>query len=288
MTTPLWLDSPMTTTPQPPLRTLYLDGGQGLRVLQDGPALRVRQRNVCDRLYPLTRLAQVVVSGPVEWSTPALLACADMSVPVAFLSAAGELRGRISGPLAADPLLDLNLALESFLDQHDGLTRYHAWFAAKAQQARLGFVRAAGWGALRTEPQTVRKLIEQRARLYTRASQLRRFDRQVYGLLRMWAGKLLRDSKLDTERPGLVVHQLDICRDFTHILIWTIQREKLAYLKQLRKLALRRGGTLAELDWFRAVQFFERIQNRITEGFDKTLLKFHVYLLESVRHHAST
>ena len=276
----------MMTTPQPPLRTLYLDGSRGLRVWQDGPALRVRQRNVCDRLYPLTRLAQVVVSGPVEWSTPALLACAEMSVPVAFLSASGELRGRISGPLAADPLLNLNLALASFLDQYDGLSRYNTWFTAKAQQARHGFLRAAGWRTLRTDLQTVRKLIEQRARLYTRAAQLRRFDRQVYGLLQVRTEKLLRDSRLDTEHTGLAIHQLNISRDFTHILIWMIQQEKLAYLKQLRKLALRKDGALAELDWFRAVQFFERFQNQITEGFDKTLLKFHVYLLESVRHHA--
>ena len=276
----------MKTAPTP-LRTLYLDGGPGLRVMQDGPALRVRGVNAADRLYPLRRLSQVIVHGPVEWSTPALLACAETAVSVVFLAADGALRGCLSGPPAAnDPLVDLNLALESFLDREDGLSRYHVWFSAKAQQARLGFLRAARWTTLHTDPQTVRKLIEQRARLYARAGQLRRFDRQVYGLIRALIEKLLQDSRLDTAQPGLILLRIDIARDIANILVWTIQKEKLAYLKQLRKLALRRGDPLADLDWFRAVRFFEQNRKLVTESFDALLLKFHVFLLESVRRHA--
>lgn len=271
-----------------PLKTLYLDGARGLKVLQDGPALRVRERFSSDRLYPLSRLAQVVVRGTVDWSTNALLACAGQAVPVAFLSADGVLRGRVAGPIAPDPLLDLNLTLATFLDRGDGLPRYHAWFAAKSQQARLEFLRTTHWCTSRTDLQTVRKLIEQRARLYARAAQLRRFDRQIYGLLLAWIGKHLSDSRLDTDSPELTARNADIIRDFTHILIWTLQKEKLTYLKQLRKLSLRAGRCLADLDWFRAVQFFERNQNRLRESFDNTLMRFHVFLLEGVRHHVNS
>jgi hypothetical protein len=257
-----------------------------MRVLQDGPALRIRQRKSSDRLYPLRLLAQVVVKGPADWSTNALLACAEAAVPVIFLRADGSLRGRVLGTPANDPLLDLNLALETYLDQRDGPARYHTWFSAKSQQARLGFLRLTGWRNLPAESNTVRQLIEQRARLYVRAGELRRFDRHVYGLLLAYTGARFRDYRLEPDHPCLTVKEINITRDFTNILIWTVQREKLRYLKHLRKLALRRGKALGELDWHRTVQFIERNKKDITETFDKIIAKFHIFLLESIRHHA--
>jgi hypothetical protein len=270
---------------QQQLKTLYLDGHDYLRVLQDGPALRVRQRMASDRLYPLRLLAQVVVKGPADWSTNALLACAEATVPVIFLHADGSLRGRVLGIPAIDPLLDLNLALETFLDLPEGPARYHTWFSAKSQQARLEFLRLTGWRNLPSESNTVRQLIEQRARLYVRAGELRRFDRHVYGLLLAYTGVRLRDYRLDPDHPCLTVKEINIIRDFTNILIWTVQREKLRYLKHLRKLALRKGDALGRLDWSRAVRFFEQNKRNIAETFDKTIARFHIYLLESVRHH---
>lgn len=274
------------TTQQLRLRTLYLDGHGCLRVLRDGPALRIRQRDVCDRLYPLRHLLQVVVCGPVEWSTNALLACTEASVPVIFLRADGSLRGRVLGELAADPLLDLNLALETFLELPEGPVRYRAWFSAMSRQARLGFLRSTRWRNLPADSSTIRQLVEQRASIYVRASELRRFDKQVYGLLLAHTDELLRSYRFDSSRPVLAVKKVNIMDDFTNILIWTMQRQKLLYLKHLRKLALRKGESLACLDWSRAVQFLERNRKNITESFDKLIARFNVHLLENIRHHA--
>lgn len=63
----------MTST-LPDLKPLYLDGTQALTVHLDGPALKVTGSDRCPGRYPLRRLSRVIVSGRVEWDTPALVA----------------------------------------------------------------------------------------------------------------------------------------------------------------------------------------------------------------------
>lgn len=266
-------------------RTLYLDGCKYARVLLDGPALRVRQKHVSDRLYPLQRLVQVIVNGQVEWSTNALLACAEAHVPVFFLTAHGSLRARVLGVQKTDPLLNPDMAIEAFLEQHEATIRYRQWFSGKSQQARLSLIHAMGRRLSPADVNAMRKYLEQRARLYARSGDIRRFDRQIYGLLLTNCDKKLRQVGLDTDLATLTINNICIARDFANFLIWLIQNEKLRYLKQLRKLALRNGQVLARLDWFRSVQFYEQNKKDIEKSFDEEFRRFHIFLVESIRHY---
>ncbi|MFQ5660359.1 MAG: CRISPR-associated endonuclease Cas1 [Gammaproteobacteria bacterium] len=267
----------------PLLRTLYLDGHRRLRVLLDGPALRIRRDDSADHLFPLRHLVQVVTCGPVEWSISALLACAEASVPVIFFRANGCLRARVLGEQACDRLLDLDLALSALLDQPSGPDRYNEWIQARTQQARLKFLHMAGRRCAVIESSTVQRLIQNRARLHVRAGELRRFDRQIYGLLQVNIDTLMREYGLDPDRAGLTVQGIDITRDFTNILIWSLQSKKLRYFKRLHGQARRKGNALARLDWFQAVQFIEQNAGHITDQFRETIKQFHAHLLETVR-----
>lgn len=98
------------------MKPLYLHGHQPLAVTLDGPALRVSSEGSADRLFPLQRLSRIVVSGEVDWTTEALLACADQAIPISFLLRGGGLRARVLGRPRARPVAELRDALETVLD----------------------------------------------------------------------------------------------------------------------------------------------------------------------------
>lgn len=65
-------------------KPLYLDTTAANEVaLDSGIALRIRAYEKADSFYPLRRLSRVIVTGKVEWTTEALLACLEYGVPVA-------------------------------------------------------------------------------------------------------------------------------------------------------------------------------------------------------------
>lgn len=72
------------------MKTLYLDGRQGVEVFLDGPALRVRSSGRADGRYPLSRISRVVTLGEVNWRPHALLACLHARVPIAVLDNRGR------------------------------------------------------------------------------------------------------------------------------------------------------------------------------------------------------
>ena len=78
-------------------KPLYIHGREPLQVCLDGPALRIRKRHSDDRRFPLGRVSRVVVWGDVDWSSDALLACANAAIVVCFLRLNGLPCGRCIG-----------------------------------------------------------------------------------------------------------------------------------------------------------------------------------------------
>ncbi|MEW5977185.1 MAG: CRISPR-associated endonuclease Cas1 [Acidobacteriota bacterium] len=72
------------------MKALYLEGGDGLEVRLDGPALRVRRPARADGHYPLARVARVIAVGAVRWQPEALVACLREHKPVAVLDRRGR------------------------------------------------------------------------------------------------------------------------------------------------------------------------------------------------------
>ncbi len=264
----------------PVSRTLYLDGAGQIRVLQDGPALRVRMRGSADRLFPLRGLFQVVVCGSVEWATGALLACAEAAIPVVFLRANGTLRGRVLGLPEHDPLLDVNQLLDILLTQTCGPDRLRDWFDAKSQQARLALVRSSAWQTPSTDRIIIKQVIMRRARLHVRAQDLRRFDRQLYGLLLARITTLLQNAGIDLSRCCLRANRICLEQNFANVLIWPPQDHKLRYMKRLHTREMRRTGGKTTLSWHHTVDFFESKSRTITDEFEHLLKEWHLFILE--------
>jgi hypothetical protein len=264
------------------MKTLYLDGKARMRVDRDGPALRVRVPRSADRLFPFRRLVRVVVNGAVDWSTGALLACAEANVPITFLSRDGRLRARVDGPHRDKVVLDIDVALEVFLGHPWAERRYLDWVYGQGQHARLQLVRQADRGLWPTEPSILRRLLFERARVHVRAKELRCFDRQVYGLLASQVAHALSAAGLRPDAPHLALKGVIMVRDFAQILCWHLENPKLGVIKRRYQRARRNGRACAELSWAVAVEFHEQYAEAIDQRFRELLTNFHLFLLETV------
>lgn len=105
------------------MKPLYLNGRTGMRVSLDGPALQVAVPERAATLYPLQRISRVITSGPVTWSTEALLVCAERGITVTFLHRDGTTRAYLFGE---SPVREGLLSrLRDLLDRPDWQERYH-------------------------------------------------------------------------------------------------------------------------------------------------------------------
>ena len=269
-----------------PRKPLYLSGELPLRVLRDGPALRVRVQGSADRLFPLPRISKVIVIGQTDWSTDALLACADARITVNFLSGKGDVRGYLRCPFRSESAVNINQLLELTLEQNYGVESYRNWCNVQFRHARSQLINEAARGYWPDETSIVKRLLEERACHCARAKDIKTLHRQVHGLLTASVTQWLIDYGVNVETSLLEVAQIHIARDWTTILEWRLQNPLLTYLKRRKHSEQRRGGLLPHLGWKDAVSFYESEKENVEKHFHTLLRNFHAYLLEGSKENA--
>src|SRR6266567_3368441 len=86
------------------MATLYLNEQQAIVKKRDGYLIvQYADKRTVD--VPLIKVSQVVVSGDVTLTTPALHTLLEMGIEVCFLSMYGHFRGRLSPPVARNAAL---------------------------------------------------------------------------------------------------------------------------------------------------------------------------------------
>src|SRR5205823_14808174 len=86
------------------MATLYLNEQQSIVKKRDG-YLIVQYPDKHKVEVPLIKVSQVVVSGDVTLTTPALHTLLELGIEVCFLSMYGHFRGMLSPPVAKNALL---------------------------------------------------------------------------------------------------------------------------------------------------------------------------------------
>ena len=111
-------------------RALYLGSREAKRVSCTAEALVVTNARAQTLRYPVARVARVVSSADVvDWSGTALALCMRAGIGITWLDARGHALGslypqhRTVAPLAT--------ALELWIENEDGLTRYHHWLRSR-------------------------------------------------------------------------------------------------------------------------------------------------------------
>lgn len=144
----------------PDLKPLYLDGVHPLAVTLDGPAIKVMASGRSPARYPLRRLSRVIVSGTVDWATPALIACLRAGVVVTFLDADGELAGLCVGANTGG--VNLHDHLAEFALRPDWPEHYGNWYAAMERRGILSLINRLSLRVDDLRPATVRRFFAKR------------------------------------------------------------------------------------------------------------------------------
>lgn len=229
-------------------RPCYLNGAPGFRVALDGPALSVMRPGKARALYPLQRISRVVASGEVEWSTAALLACAERGITVTFLSRDGRLRGCLVGE--GGELQDLLGRLWDLLDRPDWRECYGDWQRGMSSRARLALVRRLGL-ELAQAPDLAGLLRGLRALLVGQVGiGVSGFlERRLRGLTRSLVVEQLAQAGLSASRLQALSGRVDLVGDFTELVMVDLYLPLLSWLEQRED-----GERIEDLA---VVQFFE-------------------------------
>ena len=121
---------------------LYLEGKAGMRVALDKPALSVVTLENTRQLFPLTRISRVVVSGAVDWSMPALFACADAGISIVFLNESGVVRCQWLG--SSPKKTSIVELFSGLLQRQDASQCYQNWSVAMQRMAARSSARRIG------------------------------------------------------------------------------------------------------------------------------------------------
>lgn len=196
------------------MRPLYIDGSPGCRVVLDEPALRVVVPDKADQLFPLSRISRVVCKGVVEWSMPAMLACADAGINLLFLQKNGEVRARWLG--RGGERQSLTQRLVDLLARADGLQCYENWFLSMQKLAARSFARRMGlveWREVSINELRQRLSLSLSIEGQHRANLLQ-------GLLHSELLNLLSDCGFCSDDEALLSGNLDLALDLSRLLVW--------------------------------------------------------------------
>lgn len=193
---------------------LYLEGKAGMRVMLDQPALSVITVEKTRQLFPLTRISRVVVSGSVEWSMPALFACADAGISVVFLNELGLARCYWLGTSPKKSSL-VQLFCDLF-QRLDAVEHYQNWLLAMRRMAVRSAARRIGL----TDWQEVDlKVFDERLKQSLNKGWLP-IKSKLKSCLLSSVLQNLGDLGFDAQCEFLVDGQFNLTDDLTEILLW--------------------------------------------------------------------
>lgn len=246
------------------MKPLYIDGAAGIQVDYDEPALVVTAAGKTRQLFPLARISRIIVTGPVDWSMPALFACADAGIAVVFLLSSGEVRCRWLGCFPHRQ--NLVQLFADFWQRADALDRYWDWLAGMERMAVRSSARRFGFADWQeADAAGLRAWIEQ-----SLTCSWLTLPRQVSGFLLATVLHTLGQTGLDARADCLHDDRFDLAADLSGLLLWDFYPALIAWNKQ--SPALPEHQALAG--------FYEKRMPR-TENLLRGLLnKWHRYLLE--------
>lgn len=244
------------------MRPLYIDGSPGCRVVFDEPALRVIVPAKADQLFPLSRISRVVCKGVVEWSMPAMLACADAGINLLFLQKNGKVRARWLGSGSERQLLTQRLV--DLLARADGLQCYENWYLSMQKLAARSFARRIGLLCWREV--SINELRQQLSLSLSIEGQHR--ANLLQGLLHSELLNLLSECGFCSDDEALLSNNPDLALDLSKLLIWDFYPALLSTDESNTTTAL---AAMAEL--------YQQRADRLYLLFRSTVNKLHQFLL---------
>ena len=228
----------------------------------DGPALKIVQIEKAERLYPLRRLSRIFVQRRVEWSTEALLACAERGIIVVFIDDDGEVTGRLLGRPGERDELYQRLSDFLLLPQAQGMYR---WWREDTRR------RAANWAGAKLglsrplrNPRSCREWINREARRCADEKAAIRTGQWMRSLAYDWMEKHLQDLGFGRQNELGRSGEPALARDLTEILMWYLEPVRIGWLQRRQLAAKRKGQALRAPSRKEMVRLFESHVARVS------------------------
>lgn len=213
------------------MRPLYLTARAGIRVGLDGPALRISAPDRAEQLFPLRRLSRVLSRVDTNWSTEALIACAERGVPVAFVGSDGRVRAFVFGrPGSSDTFTG---RLLDFLDRPDAVERYQDWAHAMERRGRLRLARRLGLDPLRSDLRKLDQVLAEAKARVARKSVVSYLERRLAAMLSTLVSEVLTESGVGADLLAGSLSRLTLVQSFTAALEWDLQLPMLRTLSRI-------------------------------------------------------
>jgi hypothetical protein len=180
----------------------------GLWVNLDGPALSILRPDKARQLLPLTRISRLIVSGPAEISTAALMACAGRGISITFLQANGQIQGYLFGD---SPRRDsLWQRLHDFLDRPDWSARYSDWKRAVDSHAHRALCKRLQQTPEQCSLQQIEAGFRRWQAEHLGVQQHRLVIERLHGLCAAQAAELLAEAGLGAVQMRSLANRLDL------------------------------------------------------------------------------
>lgn len=253
------------------MKPLYLRGAD-LSVRLDGPSLRISKNSCADQWFPLQRISRVISNQTVDWTVPALIACAQSGVTVSFLDSDGRLIARVLGLKSGSETLANRW--HNLMLRPDWFAAYQVWRDAMHRMAIRSLVRRTGFefDAFPSAKQ-LHQLFYQGADTIRALGASKKIGLQIRSLLYGMITQLLFSYGLITHLEG--EFEVDLCVDFVEILFWDFQLARLSWLEH----RLQSGITEAPDDG-EITAFFEKRRLRTEKLAGGLIRRFHKWLIE--------
>jgi hypothetical protein len=262
----------------PDRRPLYLEARDSTVVSLDGPALRILVPGHAERSVPLRRLSRIVTNARAEFTTDALLACADRGISLVFLAEDGEVRARVLG--TPGERQELRQRLLDLMARPDWRDLYGDWFYAVERQAVIGVRRK-----LRApEPIGTPKQL----RAWTEMQAMRLSDAHTAAGTRRWLGELgfawmLHHGQqlgLGAQSELLQDGWPDVISDLARVYQWELEPVRLGWLWRRHHWQARTGARLRPVTRRDMVRLFERNGARLAKAGRVLTNRLHYWLVE--------
>lgn len=240
---------------------LYIATGSDTRVVLEGPALCVQREERAEQLFPLQRIARVHSSDRVDWSTPALMACAELGITVLFIRDDGTVQARLLGrPGEHDELL---LRFTEFMLLPQAGDMYAQWLSGMRTRiahwagARLG----APSGA--RDPRSCRAWVEHQAVQYGGRRGAERTRQWLRSLAYQWMHAHLQGLGFGSNTELGQAGEPSLARDLAELLMWYLEPPRIGWLRRRFDAARHRREPLRLPRHAETVRLFESRAARV-------------------------